>query len=116
MSNPEGPKPFKIVGGTDYNPEPTPTFSEKKSEHFKNISPRLLVELFIEIMKNLPTDYEEKVDRQSVDEAAEKVRFWTIENLYTHLNSSEKWTWPSFTAAVLEEVSKRMNRQDFGPK
>lgn len=75
-----------------------------------------LTNLWVELRKNLPSNYVTACDEDLIDKARAEVKCMTAEELYTYLSSLTVWDYITYTTAVLDEVHLRVLRKDFAPR
>lgn len=75
-----------------------------------------LVRLYLKLSRNPAANFETMVRPDRKREAADVVRSWSVESLHKYLSGSEVWKRPSYTKAIFEEISTRMQRGDMSPR
>lgn len=116
---PERPRPpwLKLVGGTDHTSKRAlESAGEPDSESIPRVKYQELVEVWEKVVGHLPADYNTASKPERVAEAAQQVRGWGISQLHSYLSQSGIWTHPSFTKAVIEEVTERIRLKNFSPR
>lgn len=81
----------------------------------ETITPKQLVEKWMEVTNNPPSDWSRSVRPELLALAAQTVKSYSVAQLYGALTAPGLWKRPSFVRAVTNEIAERMRSKRFEP-